>query len=171
MRGKMNRRNFFKTVTGFIAGVCAACVPKAKAKLRDFDAHLVLGDDFDEVDLLETKTHPSCYGHFRSYGVLDCSVDCEFTEECSQLGQVPEYSSSASMSGHPSATNSVEAEGNFVYGWMDDWDGKIICHSCSTKDCGVRDYACKITNYPEHNIHDKLVAYCGWHFLYGKWKK
>lgn len=28
----MNRRNFFKTVTGFVAGVCAAFVPKAKAE-------------------------------------------------------------------------------------------------------------------------------------------
>lgn len=27
----MNRRNFFRTVTGFIAGICAAAVPKAKA--------------------------------------------------------------------------------------------------------------------------------------------
>jgi hypothetical protein len=72
----MNRRNFFKTVTGFVAGVYAACVPKAKAdvmvfpteekardfsdkrlrpKLRDFDVHFVLGDDFDEADLLEPK--------------------------------------------------------------------------------------------------------------------
>lgn len=28
----MNRRNFFKAVTGFIAGVCVAFVPKAKAE-------------------------------------------------------------------------------------------------------------------------------------------
>lgn len=28
----MNRRNFFKAVTGFVIGVCAVFVPKAKAK-------------------------------------------------------------------------------------------------------------------------------------------
>lgn len=32
----MNRRSFFKTVTGFVAGVCVACVPKAKSSPIEF---------------------------------------------------------------------------------------------------------------------------------------
>ena len=101
----MNRRNFFKTVTGFVAGVfvapkakakdklmcggqngtlCPRCkfnmdkilaVPKAKENLRDFDAHLVLGDDFDEVDLMVTKENPwdklGCKDCFRGCGQWD----------------------------------------------------------------------------------------------------
>lgn len=57
----MNRRNFFKVVTGFVAGVFAMCAPKGKSKLRDYDAHLVLGDDFDERDLMR-KVSQDIYG-------------------------------------------------------------------------------------------------------------
>ena len=48
----MNRRGFFKVVTGFVAGIFAGSVEgKKHPSLRDFDAHYVLGDDFDEYDL------------------------------------------------------------------------------------------------------------------------
>lgn len=73
----MNRRNFFKTVAGFIAGVCAACVPKTKAKLRDYDAHLVLGDDFDEVDLFDSEEAP-----WDKLGCKDCFRECGQWDIC-----------------------------------------------------------------------------------------
>ena len=66
----MNRRSFFKTVTGVIAGIftlpslakekpklTVAMLQEANEKLRGSDTHLVLGDDFDEVDLFEPETY------------------------------------------------------------------------------------------------------------------
>ncbi len=124
----MNRRSFIKQVTGFVAGVVAVFVPKAKGE--------------DDYFWIETKT--------KAKG-LSAEDICNM------------------------ALEKIEGEDAYYYGWMhcwlDNWDGVIVCHSCSTKDCSVRDYATKVTNYPEHNIHDKLVAPCGWPFLYGKWTK
>ena len=72
-RGAMKRRDFFKAVTGFVAGIFASSVEgKKKTKLRDFDAHLVLGDDFDEYDLTIGER----------LGCKDCFVGCEHFDEC-----------------------------------------------------------------------------------------
>lgn len=86
----MNRRGFFKTVTAFAAGVCAAFVPKAKANLRDFDAHLILGDDFDEVDLMtdtlsdkEISRMCNTIENPREKLVCkDCYRECRHWDEC-----------------------------------------------------------------------------------------
>lgn len=42
----MNRRNFFKVATGFIAGVCAAVVPKVKGVKRS-GTRLATKDEVD----------------------------------------------------------------------------------------------------------------------------
>ena len=69
----MNRRNFFKLVTGFVAGIFATSVEgKKKTKLRDFDAHLVLGDDFDEYDLTIGE----------KLGCKDCFEECSRFDDC-----------------------------------------------------------------------------------------
>lgn len=48
----MNRRSFFKTVTGFVAGVYATCVPKAKVEEWDFEVAPYDGrGNSDGVDL------------------------------------------------------------------------------------------------------------------------
>ena len=56
----MNRRSFFKVVTGFVVGIVTVGSAKEKPKLRDFDAHLVLGDDFDEKDLCGGQSGTLC---------------------------------------------------------------------------------------------------------------
>lgn len=141
----MNRRSSLKTITGFVAGVVAAFAPKAESKMTLKEWH---------------KTTPMESVIQGERDLLEKCSDCP-DEDGSEFCEDP--------------TCPDKGERNFVYGWihcwMDDWRGKIICHSCSTKGCSVRDYATKITNHPEHSLNDKLVAHCGWTFLYGRWKK
>lgn len=53
--------------------------------------------------------------------------------------------------------------------WADDWHGRnLVCERCLTKNCGIRTFTTKTTNYPEYNIGDRLETRCGWTFLYIK---
>ena len=86
----MNRRNFFKVVTGFVAGAVATVMPKAKSKEKlicggqngtlcprckfNVKAHPTKGDWIDVRDFGATIGE--------RLGCKDCSNDCIYFDDC-----------------------------------------------------------------------------------------
>lgn len=80
----MKRRDFFKTVTGFVAGVCAFFVPKSKKSIAD-----------EEYFWIETKTvQPSSSSlsntisgeiPWKSLGCVDCYRECHHFDKCKTI--------------------------------------------------------------------------------------
>ena len=75
----MNRRNFFKVVTGFVAGIFVSSTAKPKTICR-----LKSGQPGPTTISASSSEYPSCYGYYKMAGVKDCSVDCEYKDGCEE---------------------------------------------------------------------------------------
>ena len=71
----LNRRSFFKAVTGFVVGVCAAFVPTVKGKRPP--AKEEFQDALTEVVREKLNETP-----WESLGCKDCYKECRHFDEC-----------------------------------------------------------------------------------------
>ena len=103
----MNRRNFFKVVTGFVAGIFATSAkskspiirslmkvnPEVGAKRRSGTRYC--GDELEAINesrvfhtYSSSGDYPACYGHYETPGALPCKTKCEYTEKCASSCKV-----------------------------------------------------------------------------------